>query len=57
MRYRHNDNDIVRGARQQDFIREARQQIPPDLLPPLFGDAELIDIFTENTSRTSTPRR
>ena len=27
VRYRHEDNDLVRGARQQDFIREARQRI------------------------------
>lgn len=51
VRYRHGDSDIVRGTRQQDFLREARQQIPPrDLLPPPFGSAELIDIFTEHTS-------
>ena len=30
VRYRHNDNDLVRGARQQAFVREARQQIPPE---------------------------
>jgi polyisoprenyl-teichoic acid--peptidoglycan teichoic acid transferase len=51
VRYRHNDNDLVRGARQQDFIREARQRIPPADLLPVFGRGdELIDIFTENTS-------
>ena len=51
VRYRHNDNDLVRGARQQAFVREARQQIPPrSLLPPPFGDAELIDIFTKYTT-------
>ena len=51
VRYRHNDNDLVRGARQQDFIREARQRIPPrELLPVLGGGDELIDIFTKNTS-------
>ncbi len=50
VRYRHNDNDLVRGARQQSFVREARQQIPPrSLLPPPFGDAELIEIFTDHT--------
>jgi polyisoprenyl-teichoic acid--peptidoglycan teichoic acid transferase len=50
VRYRHNDNDLVRGARQQGFVREARQQIPPrSLLPPPFGDAELIEIFTDHT--------
>ncbi len=36
VRYRHEDNDLVRGARQQDFMREARQRIPPaELLPVL----------------------
>ena len=28
-RYRHTDNDVVRAARQQDFLREARQKVPP----------------------------
>ena len=47
VRYRHEDNDLVRGARQQDFIREARQRIPPAELLPVFGRGdELIDIFT-----------
>ncbi len=51
VRYRHNDNDLVRGARQQSFVREARQQIPPrSLLPPPLGDAKLIDIFTKYTT-------
>jgi polyisoprenyl-teichoic acid--peptidoglycan teichoic acid transferase len=27
VRYRHGDNDIVRGARQQDFLRQAKVQI------------------------------
>jgi LCP family protein required for cell wall assembly len=51
VRYRHGDNDLVRGARQPDFIREARQRIPPGELLPFFGNGEeYIDIFTENTS-------
>ncbi|MDQ3571623.1 MAG: LCP family protein [Actinomycetota bacterium] len=51
VRYRHNDNDLVRGARQQAFIREARQRIPPRELLPIFGSGnELIDIFTDNTT-------
>jgi LCP family protein required for cell wall assembly len=51
VRYRHNDNDLVRGARQQSFVREARQQIPPKELLPVFGGGdELIDIFTEYTT-------
>jgi polyisoprenyl-teichoic acid--peptidoglycan teichoic acid transferase len=47
-RYRHTDNDIVRAARQQEFLREARAKVPPD---KLIGDRkELITIFTDHTS-------
>jgi LCP family protein required for cell wall assembly len=47
-RYRHTDNDVVRAARQQDFLREARQKVPPEVL---FADRkELITIFTEHTT-------
>ena len=28
VRYRHTDTDLVRSARQQDFLREARQRVP-----------------------------
>jgi len=28
VRYRHDDNDLVRSARQQEFLREMRQQVP-----------------------------
>jgi LCP family protein required for cell wall assembly len=48
VRYRHTDNDLVRAARQQDFLREARQKIGPSRL---FKDREeLIDIFKEYTT-------
>jgi polyisoprenyl-teichoic acid--peptidoglycan teichoic acid transferase len=48
VRYRHTDNDIVRAARQQDFLREARQKIGPSRL---FNDREeLIDIFKKYTT-------
>jgi LCP family protein required for cell wall assembly len=48
VRYRHTDNDVVRAARQQDFLREARQKVPPSRL---FSDRrDLIDIFTEHTT-------
>ncbi len=51
VRYRHTDNDIVRGARQQDFLREARARVPTSkLLPGLSGNSELIDIFTKYTT-------
>jgi polyisoprenyl-teichoic acid--peptidoglycan teichoic acid transferase len=48
VRYRHTDNDIVRAARQQDFLREARQKISA---ARLFRDREeLIDIFKKYTT-------
>jgi LCP family protein required for cell wall assembly len=48
VRYRHTDNDIVRAARQQDFLREARQKISATRL---FRDREeLIDIFKKYTT-------
>jgi LCP family protein required for cell wall assembly len=48
VRYRHTDNDIVRAARQQDFLREARQKIGPTRL---FRDREeLVDIFKKYTT-------
>src|SRR5262249_25305777 len=47
-RYRHTDTDIVRGARQQEFLREARAKVPPERL---FEDrSKLIKIFTSYTS-------
>jgi len=43
VRYRHGDNDFIRSARQQDFLRQAKEQIG---LGQLFGDREgLIRIF------------
>ncbi len=48
VRYRHTDNDLVRGARQQDFLREARQRIPPSKL--ISDRNELIGIFTKYTT-------
>jgi len=47
-RYRHTDNDVIRAARQQDFLREARQKVPPEVI---FAERkELISIFTEHTT-------
>ena len=48
VRYRHTDTDLVRAARQQDFISDARQRVPIDEL--VLGRNELIDIFTEYTT-------
>lgn len=47
VRYRHEDNDIVRGARQQDFLRQAKAQIG---VSKLFSDRDrLIEIFGRYT--------
>ncbi|HET8565127.1 MAG TPA: LCP family protein [Solirubrobacterales bacterium] len=48
VRYRHTDTDIVRSARQQSFISDARQQISVKDL--VFDQRNLIDIFTEYTN-------
>jgi polyisoprenyl-teichoic acid--peptidoglycan teichoic acid transferase len=48
VRFRHADTDITRSARQQDFLREARQKVGP---VRLFRDREeLIKIFTRYTT-------
>jgi LCP family protein required for cell wall assembly len=47
-RYRHTDNDVVRAARQQDFLREARQKVPPEVV--FAQRKDLIDIFAEHTT-------
>lgn len=48
VRYRHTDTDIVRSARQQAFIGNARNQVSLNDL--LFGQSDLTEIFTEYTS-------
>jgi LCP family protein required for cell wall assembly len=48
VRFRHEDNDLVRSARQQDFLREARQRVPPWKL--VEDRNELIEIFTDYTT-------
>lgn len=51
VRYRHEDNDIVRGARQQAFLRQARQQVGVE---QLFGNAkDLKRIIAKNTRTDS----
>jgi polyisoprenyl-teichoic acid--peptidoglycan teichoic acid transferase len=51
VRFRHTDTDIVRAARQQDFLSAARQRVPiSDLARDVLGEGELIDVFTEYTS-------
>ena len=48
VRYRHTDNDIVRAARQQAFLREARAKVPPERL--IEDRKKLIKIFTTYTT-------
>jgi LCP family protein required for cell wall assembly len=48
VRYRHTDTDIVRGARQQDFLRQIRQQLSVGKL--IRKNQKLIDIFADNTA-------
>ncbi|HKH22793.1 MAG TPA: LCP family protein [Solirubrobacterales bacterium] len=48
VRYRHTDNDIVRSARQQSFLREARAKVPPSRL--IDDRDKFLHIFTSYTS-------
>jgi LCP family protein required for cell wall assembly len=48
VRYRHTDTDLVRSARQQDFISAARQRV--GLKELVLDQSGLIDIFTEYTT-------
>jgi LCP family protein required for cell wall assembly len=48
VRYRHTDTDIVRSARQQSFLSQARHQISP--LDLITDNNNLIDILTEYTT-------
>jgi LCP family protein required for cell wall assembly len=48
VRYRHTDTDIVRNARQQDFLRDVRQQLSVGKL--IQKNQKLIDIFARNTA-------
>jgi LCP family protein required for cell wall assembly len=51
-RYRHTDNDIVRAARQQAFLREARAKVPPSKL--IDERDKLLNIFARYTSSDVT---
>jgi LCP family protein required for cell wall assembly len=52
VRYRHTDTDLVRSARQQDFISAARQRVSvEDLVEEIvFNGKGLIEIFTKYTT-------
>src|SRR3954447_10447149 len=48
VRFRHEDNDLGRSARQQDFLRQAKQQIGAS---KLFGERDkLVKIFGQYTT-------
>jgi polyisoprenyl-teichoic acid--peptidoglycan teichoic acid transferase len=47
VRFRHADSDLVRAARQQDFLRQAKDQIGSSSL--IHHSRKLIDIFTKST--------
>jgi polyisoprenyl-teichoic acid--peptidoglycan teichoic acid transferase len=47
VRFRHADSDLVRAARQQDFLRQAKDQISSSSLIDRRG--KLIDIFIKST--------
>ena len=48
VRYRHTDTDLVRSARQQDFLSAARQRI--SVKDIVFDGEDLVDVFTEYTT-------
>jgi polyisoprenyl-teichoic acid--peptidoglycan teichoic acid transferase len=52
VRYRHTDTDIVRSARQQSFLSQARHQLSPTDL--ITDNHNLIDILTEYTTSDIT---
>jgi polyisoprenyl-teichoic acid--peptidoglycan teichoic acid transferase len=54
VRFRHEDNDLVRSARQQDFLRLAKQQVTSS---ELFDKRDrLLKIFGRNTTTDSALR-
>jgi LCP family protein required for cell wall assembly len=52
VRYRHTDTDIVRSARQQSFLGQARHQVSPTDL--ITDNHNLIDILTKYTKSDIT---
>ena len=55
MRFRHFDDDLVRSARQQDFLRQMKQQVTyTDLISKR---DRLMRIFGRNTATDSRPAR
>src|SRR5215218_894167 len=48
VRYRHTDTDIVRSARQQDFLSAARSRVSVQDI--VFDQGELVEAFTDYTT-------
>src|SRR5436853_2521821 len=48
VRYRHTDTDIVRSARQQDFLTAARSRVSVQDI--VFDQGELVEAFTDYTT-------
>lgn len=48
VRYRHTDTDIVRSARQQDFLTQARSRVSVQDI--VFDQGELVEAFTDYTT-------
>ena len=48
VRYRHTDTDIVRSARQQEFLSQARSRV--SLQDLVFDQGELVEAFTDYTT-------
>ncbi len=55
VRFRHEDNDLVRGARQQDFLRQAKDQVSTGKL--IDDRDELVKIFGKYTSSDIDSRK
>ena len=54
VRYRHTDTDLVRSARQQDFLRQMKQQVTYTEL--IDNRDRLVKIFGRNTATDATLR-
>ena len=55
VRHRHSDNDIVRAARQQEFLRQAKQQVG---VGQVFADRQrLLDVFSKYTESDIDSRK
>jgi polyisoprenyl-teichoic acid--peptidoglycan teichoic acid transferase len=52
VRYRHEDNDLVRAARQQDYLRQAKEQVGVQRVLDDYGDlAKIFGRYTQTDIR------